>query len=166
MKKPASFRQKLRSYEENGIKLFTDERNLTQLDEFVGGEKSLKKYLAAHLAHLQETDYFALLAYIEMNREHEELLQSVRAKVLESKLTGNLSRLRTALSASRPDKAYKGGSNAGVFLQITSDNAEDLQVPEQKFTFGVVVAAQARGDFQVLLDRERRALRVHFERGR
>jgi transaldolase/glucose-6-phosphate isomerase len=49
-----------------------------------------------------------------------------------------------------------------VFLQITSDDEFDLPVPGQKYTFGVVKAAQARGDFQVLLDRGRRALRVHL----
>jgi hypothetical protein len=47
-------------------------------------------------------------------------------------------------------------------LQITSDDKFDLQVPEQKYTFGVVKSAQARGDFQVLTDRNRRALRVHL----
>ncbi|HXG85506.1 MAG TPA: bifunctional transaldolase/phosoglucose isomerase [Pyrinomonadaceae bacterium] len=148
-------------YEEDGIKLFTDERNSTQLDEFVGGEKSLKNYLAAHLAHLQETDYFALLAYIEMNCEHEDLLQSIRGKVLESKLTATCLGFGPRFLHST-GQAYKGGSNEGVFLQITSDDREDLQVPEQKFTFGVLKSAQARGDFQVLLDRERRALRVHL----
>ena len=35
-------------------------------------------------------------------------------------------------------------------------------MPQQKYTFGVVKAAQARGDFQVLADRNRRALRVHL----
>jgi len=35
-------------------------------------------------------------------------------------------------------------------------------VPDQKYTFGVVKAAQARGDFQVLAERGRRALRVHL----
>lgn len=148
-------------YEEDGIKLFTDERNLEQLNGFVGGEKSLKKYLAAHLAHLQETDYFALLAYIEMNQEHEKLLQTIRAKVLESKLTATCLGFGPRFLHST-GQAYKGGSNEGVFLQITSDDAEDLDVPEQKFTFGVLKSAQARGDFQVLLDRERRALRVHL----
>ena len=49
-----------------------------------------------------------------------------------------------------------------MFLQITCDDADDLQVPGQKYTFGVVKAAQARGDFQVLADRKRRALRVHL----
>jgi len=59
-------------------------------------------------------------------------------------------------------QAYKGGPNTGVVLQITFDDAADLPVPGQKYTFGVVRAAQARSDFQVLADRGRRALRVHL----
>ena len=59
-------------------------------------------------------------------------------------------------------QAYKGGPNTGVFLQITCDDAQDLPVTGQKYTFGVVKAAQARGDFQVLAERNRRALRVHL----
>jgi transaldolase/glucose-6-phosphate isomerase len=59
-------------------------------------------------------------------------------------------------------QAYKGGPNRGVFLQITCDDAVDLPVPGQKYTFGVVKAAQARGDFQVLVERDRRALRAHL----
>ena len=51
---------------------------------------------------------------------------------------------------------------AESFLQITCDDAADLPVPGQKYTFGVVKAAQARGDFQVLAERGRRALRVHL----
>ena len=59
-------------------------------------------------------------------------------------------------------KAYKGGPNTGVFLQITCDDAADLPVPGRKYTFGVVKAAQARGDFEVLAGNGRRALRVHL----
>ena len=59
-------------------------------------------------------------------------------------------------------QAYKGGPNSGVFLQITCDDPEDLPVPGQKYTFGMVKAAQARGDFEVLAERGRRALRVHI----
>jgi len=47
-------------------------------------------------------------------------------------------------------------------LQITCDDASDLPVPGQKYTFGIVKAAQARGDFNVLAERGRRALRVHL----
>jgi hypothetical protein len=59
-------------------------------------------------------------------------------------------------------QAYKGGPNTGVFLQITCDDAVDFPVPGQRYTFGVVKAAQARGDFAVLAGRGRRALRVHI----
>ena len=57
-------------------------------------------------------------------------------------------------------QAYKGGPNTGVFLQITADDEVDIPVPGQTYTFGIVKAAQARGDFQVLSERKRRALRV------
>jgi transaldolase/glucose-6-phosphate isomerase len=60
---------------------------------------------------------------------------------------------------------YKGGPNTGVFLQITCDDAIDLPVPGRRYGFGVVKAAQARGDFQVLAERGRRVLRVHLGAG-
>ncbi|HEX8637345.1 MAG TPA: hypothetical protein VF692_04735, partial [Pyrinomonadaceae bacterium] len=148
-------------YEENGIKLFTSAEYAASLEKGLENEKSLKKYLQSHLAHLQENDYFAVLAYVEMNRENEDFLQRIREKVLQSKLTATCLGFGPRFLHST-GQAYKGGAPNGVFLQITSDDAEDFPVPEQKFTFGVVKAAQARGDFQVLLDRERRALRVHL----
>ena len=126
-----------------------------------GSDRSLKNYLRAHLARLGASDYFALLAYVEMNAEHESLLQALRMTVRDRK------RVATCLGFGprflhSTGQAYKGGPNSGVFLQITCDDAQDLPVPGQKYTFGVVKAAQARGDFQVLADRKRRALRVHL----
>ena len=50
----------------------------------------------------------------------------------------------------------------GVFLQITGDDATDLSVPGQSYTFGTVKAAQARGDFEILSARGQRLLRVHL----
>jgi transaldolase / glucose-6-phosphate isomerase len=148
-------------FEAEGIKLFSSAEYAGKLSEYAGDDKSLKKYIEAHLAHLQANDYFALLAYIEMNAETEALLQNFREKVLQKELTPTCLGFGPRFLHST-GQAYKGGANNGVFLQITSDDAEDFPVPEQKFTFGVVKAAQARGDFQVLLDRGRRALRVHL----
>jgi len=59
-------------------------------------------------------------------------------------------------------QAYKGGPNSGVFVQITADDAADLAVPGEKYSFSDVKAAQARGDFEVLAERGRRALRIHL----
>ena len=148
-------------YEEDGIKLFTNQSNINELDEYVGEDKSLGKYLEAFLNHLQEDDYFALLAYIERSEETDELLQELRNKVLEKELTATALGFGPRFLHST-GQAYKGGPNSGVFLQITSEDAEDLEVPGQKYSFGIVKSAQARGDFQVLLERDRRALRVHL----
>lgn len=147
--------------EEAGFKLFTDEKNAADLSHAAGSDHSLKNYLRAHLARLGAGDYFALLGYVEMNAGHESLLQGLRMTVRDRK------RVATCLGFGprflhSTGQAYKGGPNSAVFLQITCDDAEDLPVPGQKYTFGVVKAAQARGDFQVLADRKRRALRVHL----
>jgi transaldolase / glucose-6-phosphate isomerase len=147
---------------ENGvIKLFTDPKNADALTKAAGNDKSLVSYLRAHLNRLASGDYFALLAFIQMNPEHEARLQEIRHTLR------NKRRVATCLGFGprflhSTGQAYKGGPNSGVFLQITCDDAADLPVPGQKYTFGVVKAAQARGDFQVLADRGRRALRVHL----
>ena len=147
-------------FEGDGIKLFADERNATALNE-AASESSLHGYLEAHLDRLAEGDYFALLAYVEMNDNHETSLQSMRRAVRDRR------RVATCLGFGprflhSTGQAYKGGPNTGVFLQITCEDAFDVPVPGQKYTFGVVKAAQARGDFEVLAARGRRALRVHL----
>lgn len=147
-------------YEEDGIKLFSGEEYARQLTDALE-EKTLAGYLEAHLLHIEENDYFAVLGYIEMNEENEMILQALREKVLESNPAATCLGFGPRFLHST-GQAYKGGPNSGVFLQITADDEADLAVPGQKYSFGVVKAAQARGDFQVLIDRGRRALRVHI----
>jgi transaldolase/glucose-6-phosphate isomerase len=149
--------------EDSGIKLFTDPKNADALAKAAGSERSLVAYLRAHLNRLSDRDYLALLAFVPMNDENEALLQKIRHAVRDKR------RVATCLGFGprflhSTGQAYKGGPNTGVFLQVTCDDAADLPVPGQKYTFGVVKAAQARGDFQVLVDRGRRALRVHLGR--
>jgi transaldolase / glucose-6-phosphate isomerase len=146
---------------DSGIDLYTDEANASALASAAGNDKTLAGYLRAHLSRIKAGDYFALLAYIQMNDPHEEALQKMRRSVRDTK------RVATCLGFGprflhSTGQAYKGGPNSGVFLQITCNDKADLPVPGQKYTFGVVKAAQARGDFQVLAERHRRALRVHL----
>jgi len=95
------------------------------------------------------------------NEAHEAALQAMRHAVRDKKHVATCLGFGPRFLHST-GQAYKGGPNSGVFLQLTCDDAKDLPVPEQKYTFGVVKAAQARGDFQVLAERGRRALRVHL----
>ncbi len=125
------------------------------------GDGTLVATLRAHLGKIAPGDYVALLAYVEMTAAHEAPLQAIRRAVRDRY------RVATCLGFGprflhSTGQAYKGGPNTGVFLQITCDDAADLPVPGQTYSFGVVKAAQARGDLQVLTERGRRALRVHL----
>jgi glucose-6-phosphate isomerase len=146
--------------EDRGIKLFADAPNAAALSN-AAGARSLDAYVAAHLNRLSDGDYFALLAYIEMNDSHAEHLRTMRRAVRDARRNATCVGFGPRFLHST-GQAYKGGPNSGVFLQITCDDAADLQVPGQKYTFGIVKAAQARGDFEVLAERGRRALRVHL----
>jgi transaldolase/glucose-6-phosphate isomerase len=146
-------------FEDSGIKLFSDEKNAAELAKLATG-KSLAAYLKAHLSRIKAGDYFAVLGYIQMNAEHEQALQEMRHAVRDSKHVATCLGFGPRFLHST-GQAYKGGPNTGVFLQITCDDSVQLPVPGQKYTFGIVKAAQARGDFQVLAERGRRALRVH-----
>ncbi len=147
--------------EAGGIRLFTEEENATELAAAAGRDRSLAGLLRAHLGRIRPGDYVALLAYIEMNAAHEGELQAIRRAIRDRR------RVATCLGFGprflhSTGQAYKGGPDTGVFVQVTCDDAQDVAVPGQKYTFGVVKAAQARGDFQVLAERGRRALRVHL----
>ncbi|HEX4136882.1 MAG TPA: bifunctional transaldolase/phosoglucose isomerase [Bryobacteraceae bacterium] len=142
--------------EADGMKFFTDARNASQLQG-----KTAVELLRSHFNRLGAGDYFALLGFIQMNSDHEDALRKMRLSVRDRK------RVATCLGFGprflhSTGQAYKGGPNSGVFLQVTCDDAEDLPIPGRKFTFGIVKAAQARGDFDVLAERQRRALRVHL----
>ena len=147
-------------FSENGISLFSSDEYAATLESAVD-EQSIKNFLIAHIDQIVANDYFALLGYVEMNAENEKLLAAIRKTVLERTHAATCLGFGPRFLHST-GQAYKGGAGNGVVLQITSDDASDLPVPGQKYTFGVVKAAQARGDFQVLLDRGRRALRVHL----
>jgi transaldolase/glucose-6-phosphate isomerase len=144
-----------------GLSLFADTKNAEALAAAVNGPLALSTYLQAHLGRLDAGDYFALLAYIEMNDAHDRVLQAIRQAVRDATRTATCLEFGPRFLHST-GQAYKGGPNTGVFLQITCDDAIDVAVPGRKYTFGTVKAAQARGDFQVLADRDRRALRVHL----
>jgi len=126
------------------------------------GSGSLGAVLRAHFDRLEAGDYAALLAYVERDEATREWIQGVRLAIRDAKKVATCAEFGPRFLHST-GQAYKGGPNSGVFLQITADDAADLPVPGAKYTFGVVKAAQARGDFDVLAERGRRVLRVHIK---
>jgi transaldolase/glucose-6-phosphate isomerase len=141
--------------------LYTDSANAAELRK-AGANGDLGSWLKAHFSRAQAHDYVALLAYIERNAAHIETLQDARLAVRDQRHVATCAEFGPRFLHST-GQAYKGGPDSGVFLQITADDARDLPVPGQKASFGVIKAAQARGDFDVLTERGRRALRVHLK---
>ena len=145
-------------FRENGIALYADPRNA----EALGRHNTLGGYLKSHFDQVRAGDYVAFLAYVQRDPAHTETLTQLRGVVRDRTRAATCVGFGPRFQHST-GQAYKGGPNSGVFLQITCDDPKDLDVPGHKYSFGVVKAAQARGDLEVLVERGRRALRVHLK---
>jgi glucose-6-phosphate isomerase/transaldolase/glucose-6-phosphate isomerase len=146
--------------EDAGVKIYAVASYAATL-KGAASSQTLTGLLKAHFGQIKAGDYFAALAYLPMFPEHEAALQELRHKVLAK------TRVATCLGFGprflhSTGQDYKGGPNTGVFLQITADHAEDVAIPGQKYSFGIVIDAQAAGDLAVLEARNRRALRIHL----
>jgi transaldolase/glucose-6-phosphate isomerase len=117
--------------------------------------------LTAHLSRFEVGDYFALTAYVAMDAENKLLLEEIRHLVRDARNVATTLGFGPRFLHST-GQLHKGGPNTGVFLQITSDDAFDLPIPGETYTFGLLKRFQAQGDFEVLAERDRRALRVHL----
>ena len=135
---------------------FADPTNAKALDG-----SSLNAVLKSQFGRVKAGDYVALLAYIQRDTETRQWIQTARLAIRDAKKVATAAEFGPRFLHST-GQAYKGGPASGVFLQITADDVADLSVPGEKYSFGVVKAAQARGDFDVLAERGRRALRVHI----
>jgi transaldolase/glucose-6-phosphate isomerase len=146
---------------EGVLELFVPERDREKLEQAAGREATLHDYLRAHLDRVVHGDFVALLAFLPRDAATEEALQTIRARIRDAR------RVATSVGFGprflhSTGQLHKGGPNTGVYLQLTCDDANDLTVPDHRVTFGVVKAAQARGDLHVLAESERRVVRIHL----
>jgi transaldolase/glucose-6-phosphate isomerase len=147
---------------EGSLSLFADAKNAEALRSAVGAPR-VPQWLTAQLNRLGAGDYLALQAYLPITREIENELQRIRMALRDAK------RVATTLGFGprflhSTGQLHKGGPDSGVFLQLTADPAQDLEVAGQRVSLGMQLAAQAAGDLKVLGERGRRALRVHLGR--
>jgi transaldolase/glucose-6-phosphate isomerase len=146
---------------DKAIKIFTDADNADALRK-AGADGGTDSWLKAHFSRVGAGDYVAILAYVARDGGNAARLQAPRMAVRDRRHVATCLEFGPRFLHST-GQAYKGGPDSGVFLQITSGDAEDLAIPGHRASFGVVKAAQARGDFDVLAERGRRALRVHID---
>jgi glucose-6-phosphate isomerase len=111
------------------------------------------------VSRLEADGYLAVMAYVDAERDAR--LHGVRATLAER--TGRPVTFGWGPRFLHSTGQYhKGGPPQGVFLQITCDEPNDVQIPDRPFTFGTLIAAQAAGDAKVLADHDRPVLRLHL----
>jgi transaldolase/glucose-6-phosphate isomerase len=146
---------------EDGLALFAAPHNADQLLTAAGGRKSVQALVDAHLRRLEPGDYFALNAFVERSPANARHLQAIRLAVRDRFRVATMIGYGPRLLHST-GQLHKGGPNTGVFVQITADDAEDLPIAGQKYSFGVLHRAQELADFEVLGQRGRRIVRIHL----
>lgn len=143
----------------DGLAVHADARTAADLARL--SPRTPEALLRAHLAHLRAGRYLALLAWLEDSDDNDRALQAVRVAVRDA--------LRVATTVGygprylhSTGQLHKGGPGSGVFLQITADAGDEIPVPGERWGFGALAAAQARGDAEELVRRGRPLLRIHL----
>ena len=139
------------------VRLFTDDANHQALKD----ASSLAQAVAAHISRVRTGDYVAINAYLERTPAVHEAFQRIRRIIRDAK------RVATTLGYGprflhSTGQLHKGGPDSGVFLQVTADQSEDLDIPGDPYSFGTLAAAQALGDMKSLCTRNRRVIRIHL----
>jgi hypothetical protein len=142
----------------DGLRIYGDTVTLGAAASSVG------EVLGAFMSQVRPGDYVVLMAYVQPTPEHTVALQSLRRNL------GDSSHLATTLGYGprflhSTGQLHKGGANNGLFIQITADDAIDLPIPGEPYTFAVLKHAQAMGDLRSLVSKQRRVLRLHLGKG-
>jgi hypothetical protein len=123
--------------------------------------KRITKFVTKFLTSGNPGDYIAINAYLTPEQDIEDSLQKLRAWIREkTKLATTVSFGPRYLHST--GQLHKGGANKGLFLILTADHKNDVEIPDEKLTFGALENGQALGDFEALAARERRVIRLHL----
>ncbi|MFC1835367.1 hypothetical protein ACFL2Q_11635, partial [Thermodesulfobacteriota bacterium] len=127
----------------------------TQIDD-----PDLPTKLKEFLGQARPGDYVGLNAFVNPTSVNRDVLQEVRA-VFKDKL-----KVATTLGFGprylhSTGQFHKGGPDEGLFVQVTTDDPEDIGIPDELYSIGVLKSSQSLGDYEALKRRGRRILRVH-----
>jgi transaldolase/glucose-6-phosphate isomerase len=140
-------------WEADGVSVYGSSLPITSGD--------LKDLLSTFLGQAQPGDYVALNAYIPRNAHHEATVRKMRKAILERTHLATTCGFGPRFQHST-GQFHKGGRNNGLFLEITADETEDIEIPGEGISFGVFEHAQALGDLEALQAHGRRVLRIHL----
>ena len=144
--------------EKDGISIYCDEPAKWLFD---GHRKSVKEFLNAYVKLAKSPDYFSLLAYVLQTPSRHKQLQALRSNLRDKfKVAVTLGYGPRYLHST--GQLHKGGANTGIFLIITADAIDEIQIPGSPYGFATLQRSQALGDLRSLNDHERRVIRIHL----
>jgi glucose-6-phosphate isomerase len=128
---------------------------------------TVREILQNFLNQIGPGDYVAILAYLNQTPETDKALTTLRTKIRD--------RYKVATTVGYGPRylhsigqLYKGDAGRGLFLQITADDAHDLDIPDEiespasSVSFSMLKQAEALGDQQALTSSGRRIMRLHL----
>jgi glucose-6-phosphate isomerase len=155
--------------ESGGLRFYSDATTRAKVLELGAAGKTPEGVLAAFLDQAQRSDYVALMAYLEPTAKHTAALQSLRLRLRDSLRLRPRDPLCLATTLGygprflhSTGQFHKGGTDNGLFIQITADDAQDLPIPGEPYSFSVLKQAQALGDLRSLVDKGRPVIRMHL----
>jgi hypothetical protein len=154
-----SYYQGHHSFNEN--KPVLDDDGISLYGKLTSDGRGLTKLISKYIESGKPGDYVAINAYIMRDQKNtaslQELRSWVRAKTRLATTVGFGPRFQHSTG-----QLHKGGSNNGLFLVITTDPKNDLEIPEEGLSFGILEHGQALGDLEALEARGRRVLHIHL----
>ncbi len=158
-------RELMAAYQENGeIPADTTVLKIEDISLFgqVENAQNLPDAIDDFFAQIQPNNYLALMAYLPTSPEIDKLLEKLRAA------WGRKLNIATTLGYGprflhSTGQLHKGGNGKGLFIQITHTPKDDIDVPDEGYSFGTLIAAQALGDYRALTERGRHIIRFHID---
>jgi len=142
-------------WEEQGVKIYG--KDFTGLKSC----ETPSEVIQAFIDLAGKGDYIAINAYVPRNEENLQKLSHLRKQILEKTERATTLGFGPRFLHST-GQLHKGGANNGLFIQITQEDQADLDIPGKGYSFGTLARAQAQGDLEALMARERRAIRIHL----
>jgi transaldolase/glucose-6-phosphate isomerase len=133
----------------------------TSLSGSGSGREAAVGVLKAHLKRVKPGDYLAITQYIDERPDRDAAILAIRMGLRDTLKVATTTGYGPRFLHST-GQLHKGGSDEGVFLQLTANDGNDVPIPGEPFGYATLVEAQALGDFQSLAKRNRRAMNIHL----
>jgi hypothetical protein len=158
------------TFTDQGISVSTDLNSTVLAATTIKGILQYILESAADAENADSSSYLAFQAYLPPSPTTHEALLQLRHGFL--RINGQAT---TAGYGPRflhsTGQLHKGDAGKGLFVQITCDDAIDLDIPDEaeadssSMSFGVLIKAQAMGDAEALIQGGRRVIRLHLGAG-